>query len=64
MAELKTKPNDQDVESFLDGIPDDKKRQSCLYIKKIEDIDVATLKQLIEQSVKHMRRLDRTEEDV
>ena len=133
MAELKTKLNDQNVEDFLKGISDEKKRQdcftlleimkqvtqadpkmwgssivgfgsyhykyasgreddwfltgfsprkqnltlyimagfdlyeellkrlgkyttgkSCLYIKRIEDIDLPTLKTLIEQSVKHM----------
>jgi len=137
MAELKTKPNDQNVERFLNGITDEKKRQdcftilelmkqitqtepkmwgssmvgfgsyhykyesgregdsfltgfsprkqnltlyimagfdqyeellktlgkhktgkSCLYIKRIEDIDLSTLKKLIEQSVKHMTRTD------
>ena len=135
MAELKTKPNDQNVERFLNGITDEKKRQdcftilelmkqitqtepqmwgssmvgfgsyhykyesgregdafltgfsprkqnltlyimagfdqyeellktlgkhktgkSCLYIKRIEDIHLSTLKKLIEQSVKHMTR--------
>jgi hypothetical protein len=133
MAELKTKPSTLSVQKFLNGIPDDKKRQdcltilalmkkvtkvepkmwgdsiigfcsyhyiyesgregdwfltgfsprkqnltlyimsgfaaydklmkklgkyktgkSCLYINKIEDIDLSTLKQLIEQSVKHL----------
>ena len=137
MAELKTKPNDQNVERFLNGITDEKKRQdcftilelmkqitqtepkmwgssmvgfgsyhykyesgregdafltgfsprkqnltlyimagfdqyeellktlgkhktgkSCLYIKRIEDIDLSTLKKLIEQSVKHMTRTE------
>lgn len=28
--------------------------QSCLYIKRIEDIDLRTLRQLIQQSVNHM----------
>ncbi|HMQ52658.1 MAG TPA: DUF1801 domain-containing protein [Anaerolineae bacterium] len=135
MAELKTKPNDQSVEAFLNGIADNKKRQdsftilelmqevtgaeaklwgdsivgfgryhyryasgregdwfltgfsprkqnltlyimagfdqyeallaqlgkfktgkSCLYIKKIEDIDLPTLRQLVQQSVDHMIR--------
>ena len=135
MAELKTKPNDQSVEAFLDSVADDKKRQdsrtalqlmkevtgeepkmwgdsivgfgsyrfkyasgregdwfvtgfsprkqsltlyimsgfsrydallaklgkyktgkSCLYVKKIEDIDLGTLRELIEQSVAHVSR--------
>ena len=29
--------------------------KSCLYIKKLDDIDLAILKQLIDESVKHMR---------
>ncbi len=32
MAELKTKPTDQNVETFLNSIADDKKRQDCLAI--------------------------------
>ena len=133
MAELKTKPNDQSVEAFLNNVTDEKKRQdsftilelmkqvtneapkmwgdsivgfgsyhfvyasgregdwplvgfsprkqsltlyimsgfdqydalleklgkfktgkSCLYIKKIEDIDLPTLTELVKQSVEHM----------
>jgi hypothetical protein len=133
MAELKTKPNDQSVEDFLNKVPDEKKRQdsfailelmkqvtgdeaimwgdsivgfgtykykyatgregewpitgfsprkqnltlyimsgfdeyndllnklgkhstgkSCLYIKKMEDIDQDVLRELISKSVKHM----------
>lgn len=133
MTELKTKPNDQSVTAFLNGIAEDKRRQdcftllelmrqvtdmepkmwgdtvvgfdsyhykyqsgregdwfltgfsprkqnltlyimagfdqyeallerlgkfttgkSCLYIKKIEDIDLPTLRELIRQSVEHM----------
>lgn len=29
MTELKTQPNDQDVEAFLNGVADEKKRQAC-----------------------------------
>lgn len=32
MAELKTKPTDQNVAAFLNSIADDKKRQDCLAI--------------------------------
>jgi len=35
MAELKTKPNEQSVEAFLNGVEDDKKRQDCLTILQI-----------------------------
>jgi len=30
--------------------------KSCLYIKKLEDIDLATLKELVQQSVEIMRK--------
>ena len=135
MAELKTKQNDQSVEAFLNGIPDEKKRQdsftilelmkdatgeppkmwgdsiigfgnihyryasgregdwflsgfsprkqnltlyiiagfdeydqmmqklgkhktgkSCLYINKLTEIDLPTLKELVRQSAEHMRK--------
>jgi len=32
MAELKTKPNEQSVEAFLNSVEDEKKRQDCLTI--------------------------------
>jgi hypothetical protein len=32
MAEPKTKPTEQSVESFINGIPDEKKRNDCLTI--------------------------------
>ena len=35
MAELKTKPNDQDVEAFLNGVEDEDKRQACFTVLKI-----------------------------
>ena len=135
MAELKTKRNKGDVEAFLKGVPDEKKRQdsfiildlmkqvtgeepvmwgdsivgfssyhykyasgregdwfvtgfsprkqnltlyimsgfdkydqllgklgkhstgkSCLYIKKIEEVDIDVLKELVQKSVEHMER--------
>ena len=31
---------------------------ACLYIKKIEDVDLAALKEIIEQSVKHLVKSD------
>ena len=30
--------------------------KSCLYIKRIEDVDMDVLKELVEQSVEHMKR--------
>ena len=39
MAELKTKPNDQDVEAFLNSVEDEDKRQACFTVMKImEDV--------------------------
>ena len=35
MAELKTKPNDQDVEAFLNSVKDEKKRQACFTVLQI-----------------------------
>jgi len=32
--------------------------KSCLYIKSLADIDMPTLKQLIQQSVKHMAKIN------
>ena len=37
--------------------------KSCLYIKRIEDIDLATLKELIERSVEHAVRSDSRKEN-
>ena len=33
MAELKTKPNDQDVEAFLNSVENEKKRQASYTLK-------------------------------
>ena len=35
MAELKTKPNEQSVETFLNGVEDEKRRQDCFTILEI-----------------------------
>jgi hypothetical protein len=35
MAELKTKPNDRDVEAFLNSVEDEGKRQACFTVLKI-----------------------------
>ena len=35
MAELKTKPNEQSVEAFLNGVEDEKKRQDCFTVLEI-----------------------------
>jgi hypothetical protein len=33
--------------------------QSCLYVKKLDDIDLSVLKELVEQSVEHMARTNK-----
>jgi len=35
MAELKTKPNDQSVEAFINSVADEKKRQDCFTILEL-----------------------------
>src|SRR5687767_6555553 len=35
MAELKTKPNDQNVLEFLNGIPDEQQRRDCFTIVEL-----------------------------
>lgn len=35
MAELKTKPNEQDVETFLNSVENEKKRQACFTLKEL-----------------------------
>jgi hypothetical protein len=35
MAELKTKPNDQSVEAFLNSVADEKKRRDCFTILEL-----------------------------
>lgn len=35
MAELKTQRNDQDVEAFLNALPDDQRRQDCFSVLEI-----------------------------
>ena len=34
--------------------------KSCLYINKLEDVDIKTLKDLVTQSVKHMTKLSKS----
>jgi hypothetical protein len=35
MSDLKTKPTDESVERFLEGLPDEKQRQDCLSIVEL-----------------------------
>lgn len=65
MAELKTRPTDDSVERFVESIADEGRREDCrvlvgimqqagkgcLYLKKLEDAHLPTLKKLIQRSV-------------
>jgi len=41
---------------LLDKLGKHSTGKSCLYIKKIEDIDISVLKELVKRSVEHMER--------
>lgn len=43
-------------EELLKNLGRFKTGKSCLYINRIEDIDLAVLRKLVEQSVEHMRK--------
>jgi hypothetical protein len=43
-------------EALMASLGKYKTGKSCLYIKKLEDVDTAVLKQLIKQSVAHMQK--------
>jgi hypothetical protein len=43
-------------EHLLSRLGKYKTGKACLYIKKLEDVDVAVLRELVQQSVEHMRR--------
>jgi hypothetical protein len=43
-------------ESLLENLGKFKTGKSCLYIKKLNDVDLDTLRELIRQSVEHMAR--------
>lgn len=45
-----------EYEALLGKLGKHKTGKSCLYVKKIEDIDLPTLRELIRQSVDHMKR--------
>jgi hypothetical protein len=42
-------------DSLMNKLGKYKTGKSCLYIKNLDDVDLAVLKQLIDESVKHMR---------
>jgi hypothetical protein len=43
-------------DALLEKLGKFKTGKSCLYIKKIEDIDLPTLRELVEQSVEHLTK--------
>ncbi len=57
MTERKTKRNDASIKGWLAAIADPERRKgkSCLYIKRMSDIDTGVLKELVTASVRHMR---------
>jgi len=47
----------EDSESFFKDLGKFKTGKSCLYIKKLEDIDMETLRQLIDESVRRLKSI-------
>ena len=48
-------PGFSKFDTLMSNLGKYKTGKSCLYIKKLDDVDLALLKQLIDESVKHMR---------
>ena len=44
----------ENYDSLLAGLGKHKTGKSCLYINKLEDVDIPTLRELIRQSVTHL----------
>ena len=62
MVELKTRPVKGSVSAFIAALQDPAQKrdsrktgESCLYVKRLADIDEAILRQLVEASVACMR---------
>ena len=47
----------EQYDALLKKLGRHKTGKSCLYIKRLEDVDLPTLKKLIQQSVKHMTKI-------
>jgi hypothetical protein len=45
-----------DFDELMSRLGKYKTGKACLYIKKVEDIDLPTLKELVSRSVEHMRK--------
>jgi hypothetical protein len=50
-------PGFKDYSGLLEKLGKHKTGRSCLYIKSLEDVHVPTLKTLVRQSVKHMKKI-------
>ena len=46
-------------EALLEKLGKFKRSKGCLYVKKLEDIDMGTLRELVRQSVEHMVQSNR-----
>jgi len=49
-------PGFEPFESLMNNLGKYKTGKSCLYLKRLSDIDEAVLERLISESVKHMRK--------
>lgn len=45
-----------EYDALLDGLGKHKTGKACLYIKRLEDVDLPTLQRLIQESVNHVAR--------
>jgi len=57
MVELKTRENDASVAALLAGLGKHKTSVSCLYINKLDDIDLAVLEQLVAKAFDRMKEI-------
>lgn len=49
-------PGFSDYDALMDRLGKFKTGKSCLYVKRLDDVDLPTLKRLIDGSVRYMRR--------
>jgi hypothetical protein len=49
-------PGFEQYEALMDKLGKYKTGKSCLYVKRLEDVDLRVLKELVKRSVAHMRR--------
>ena len=50
-------PEIERFEEILNRLGKFRTGKSCLYINKLEDIDTSTLKELMEESIKHLKKV-------